>query len=95
MLTASRLRHSSNDFATDPIRSIADGHHVGLPGYRVVSCADTHAFSAISIWVNYKTHHLNIRTYLMAGVLTLTVAGFAMMAYGGTSQATKLIGYCE
>ncbi|WVF67579.1 hypothetical protein IAT40_002337 [Kwoniella sp. CBS 6097] len=49
-------------------------------------------FICASIYVNHKTHHLNIRTYLMAGILLFTVAGFAMMAYG-TNQGTKLLGY--
>ncbi|WVR05518.1 hypothetical protein IAU60_002536 [Kwoniella sp. DSM 27419] len=51
-------------------------------------------FICASIWVNHKTQHLNIRTYLMAGILLFTVAGFAMMAYG-TNQGTKLVGYCN
>ena len=50
--------------------------------------------SLISVYVSYKTHHMNIRTYLMAAVTVLTVVGFAMMAYGN-NQASKLIGYCE
>jgi len=49
-------------------------------------------FILISIWVAAKTYHLNIRTYLMSVVTLITVAGFAMMAWG-ENQATKLIGY--
>jgi hypothetical protein len=46
------------------------------------------------MYIGHKTHHLNIRTYLMAAVLLIVVAGFVMMAYG-QNQATKLIGYCK
>lgn len=49
-------------------------------------------FIVVSIYVNHKTHHLNIRTYLMAFILLFTVAGFAMMAYG-EQQGVKLVGY--
>jgi hypothetical protein len=50
--------------------------------------------SVTAMYIGHKTHHLNIRTYLMAAVLLIVVAGFVMMAYG-KNQATKLIGYCE
>ena len=42
----------------------------------------------IAIWVNHKTWHLNIRTYLMAAVLLIVVAGFAMMAWGKNVSTT-------
>lgn len=45
-----------------------------------------------SIAVNHYTHHLGIRTYLMAGVTCLTVLGFALMAFVHHTAA-GLIGY--
>jgi hypothetical protein len=39
-------------------------------------------YSVCAIYINHKTWHLNIRTYLMAAVLLIVVAGFAMMAWG-------------
>ncbi|WWC59270.1 uncharacterized protein I303_101820 [Kwoniella dejecticola CBS 10117] len=45
-----------------------------------------------AIYVNHKTHHLNIRTLLMAGVTCLTVLGFALMAWT-KAIAPRLIGY--
>jgi len=47
-------------------------------------------FAAIA--ANHYTHHLNIRTYLMAGITCLTVLGFALMAFTSTT-ASRLIGY--
>ncbi|WVQ69236.1 uncharacterized protein L199_007453 [Kwoniella botswanensis] len=46
----------------------------------------------MAIFVNHKTHHLNIRTLLMAGVTCLTVIGFALMAFT-KGIAPRLIGY--
>ncbi|WVW78471.1 hypothetical protein I302_100425 [Kwoniella bestiolae CBS 10118] len=46
----------------------------------------------MAIFVNHKTHHLNIRTLLMAGVTCLTVLGFALMAFA-KGIAPRLIGY--
>ncbi|ORY34305.1 major facilitator superfamily domain-containing protein [Naematelia encephala] len=46
----------------------------------------------LAIYVNHKTHYLNIRTYLMAAVTTLTIVGFAMVAYA-KGTAPRLIGY--
>ncbi|WVQ83358.1 hypothetical protein IAT38_005497 [Cryptococcus sp. DSM 104549] len=45
-----------------------------------------------AIYVNHKTHHMNVRTYFMAGVTVLTVVGFAMMAFA-KGTAPRLIGY--
>lgn len=47
-------------------------------------------FAAIA--VNHYTHHLNVRTYLMAGVTVLTVIGFAMLAFC-KGAAPRLAGY--
>ncbi|ODN94344.1 hypothetical protein L198_05201 [Cryptococcus wingfieldii CBS 7118] len=46
----------------------------------------------LAIYINHKTHHLNIRTYLMATVTILTVVGFALMTFT-TATAPRLIGY--
>ncbi|WRT64798.1 uncharacterized protein IL334_001732 [Kwoniella shivajii] len=46
----------------------------------------------LAIYVNHKTHYLNIRTLLMAGVTVLTVLGFALMAFT-KGIAPRLIGY--
>ncbi|RSH89200.1 hypothetical protein EHS25_002312 [Saitozyma podzolica] len=45
-----------------------------------------------AIYVNHLTNHLNIRTYLMAGITCLTVLGFALMAFT-KGTAPRLIGY--
>ncbi|WWD21473.1 hypothetical protein CI109_105959 [Kwoniella shandongensis] len=45
-----------------------------------------------AIYVNHRTHYLNVRTYLMAGVTVLTVIGFALMAFT-KGIAPRLIGY--
>ena len=44
------------------------------------------------MYANHITHHLNIRTYLMAGVTCLTVLGFALVAFT-SGTAPRLIGY--
>lgn len=46
----------------------------------------------MAIYLNHKTHHLNIRTLLMSCVTVLTVVGFAMMAFT-KATASRLIGY--
>lgn len=69
--------------------------------------ADSYLVILLAIFVNHKTHHLNIRvsrqdtvfdptdifkTLLMAGVTVLTVIGFALMRWT-TPIASRLIGY--
>ncbi|RSH80120.1 hypothetical protein EHS25_007322 [Saitozyma podzolica] len=45
-----------------------------------------------SIYASHKVDHLNVRTYLMAGVTLLTVLGFALVAFT-KGVAPRLIGY--
>jgi hypothetical protein len=56
------------------------------------STADVPPQSFAAIYANHKTHHLGIRTYLMAGVTVLTVIGFALVAFT-KGVAPRLIGY--
>ncbi|KAK4688568.1 MFS transporter, ACS family, allantoate permease, partial [Tremellales sp. Uapishka_1] len=46
----------------------------------------------LAIYLNHKTHHMNVRTYLMAAVTCLTVIGFAMVAFT-KGTASRLAGY--
>jgi hypothetical protein len=46
----------------------------------------------LSIYANHKTNHMNIRTYLMAGITCITVLGFALVAFTD-GIAPRLIGY--
>jgi hypothetical protein len=50
--------------------------------------------SFLAIYANHVTHHMNVRTYLMAGITCITVIGFALVAFT-KGVAPRLIGYCE